>query len=151
MFRQRKNPTSSLYSVLTVDYSISKPYRSVPGHGLQSAVEVALMYSGKTSRTVGILDSGSVLTVFSNEIATSLGIDVTAGNCVTVNTLGGRFDFYSFNLEIRFPSDGESFSGQVGFASTHMSRNILGRNLLFQRFEIGFRDAREMIHLRREE
>jgi hypothetical protein len=93
-----------------------------------------------------------MLTVFTNEIAGFLGIeDVTLGVPVNVRTLGGTFQLYQFELDIRFPVDGESFAGQVGFATTHLSRNILGRNLLFSRFEIGFHEREQRIHLRPED
>jgi hypothetical protein len=111
-----------------------------------------LIYGSTARQVVGILDSGAMLTVFSNEIAGFLGIeDVTQGDRVKVSTLGGTFQLYQFELDIRFPIDGEYFAGRVGFATTHLSRNILGRNLLFSRFEIGFRERQQQIHLRAED
>jgi hypothetical protein len=133
-------------------YPISRSYRVVPGLGLQPAIELELIHGSTSRQVVGILDSGAMLTVFSSEIAGFLGIEeVAQGEQVNVSTLGGTFRLYQFDLDIRFPIDGECFAGRVGFATTHLSRNILGRNLLFSRFEISFRERQQQIHLRPED
>ena len=56
--------------------------------GFQPAVEVELINGTQTVRAVGVLDSGSALTVFSSEFAELLGIeDVTIGYLNNVSTL----------------------------------------------------------------
>ena len=140
--------------MITVNYPISSAYLSVPNAGLQPAVEVELVYGERTTRAVGILDSGSSFTIFSPEFAELIGIDdVTSGYPGRVNTLGGDIDFYLFDLEmeIRFPGHRHRFAGQVGFFAARRPRNILGRNLVFARYEIGFRETQQLIHIRPEE
>jgi len=131
---------------------VSSAYRTVPGLGLQPAVEVELIYGPRRARTVGILDSGATWTIFSREYAAILGIeDISSGRHDRATTLGGPVDFYFFDLEVRLVVAGASFSGQVGFAAGHLARNLLGRNLVFSRFEIGFRETAQRVHLRPEE
>ena len=101
---------------------------------------------------MAVLDSGASHTVFSREIADLLRIDdMMAGGHVAASTLGGSFEFYLFDLEVRLPPSSERFTGQVGFAPARIPRNILGRILFFSRFEIGFREVRQHINLRPEE
>lgn len=135
----------------TVYYSHSIPYRDVPGAGMVPAVEVELFLGGQSARTVGVLDSGSTHTVFSVEFAEQLGIeDVTRGQLVTATTLGGRRDFYLFELEmtVRVGEGPVRFPGQIGFFPVRSPRNILGRILVFSHFEIGFRESLEQVHIR---
>jgi Aspartyl protease len=141
-----------LSKVVTVNYPITIEYRNIPSAGLQPAVEVELTLREQNARTVAIIDSGATHTVFSVEIAELLGIDdVTTGIRVPASTLGGPFDFYLFDLEIRFPIDQQTYSGQIGFSPRRTSRNILGRILFFSLFEVGFRETQQRLNLRPEE
>jgi hypothetical protein len=137
--------------VVTVNYPLTFEYRHIPNAGLQPAVEVVLTNGERTARAVAILDSGATHTVFSCEIAELLGIeDVTTGSRVSTSTFGGPFEFYLFDLHIRFPSDHQSFSGQIGFSPGRTPRNMLERILFFSRFEVGFRETRQRMNLRPE-
>ncbi len=119
--------------------------------GLQPAAEVRLFNGGMTATTVAIFDSGSPYTVFSPEHAALIGIeDVMVGTHENISTLGGPREIYFFDLEIQLPEAGPRFAGQVGFFSGHASRNILGRNVIFSSFEIGFHERGQVIHLRPE-
>lgn len=134
-----------------VDYDVEVPYRTLPNFSnLSPALEITLHLSAKAARTVGILDTGSTHTVFKNELAIQLGIsDITAGTRTTLRSAGGPFDIYLFDVELEVDAGTiqRRFSGQVGFAAGHLPRNILGLNLVFQHFRIGFRDARQCLYL----
>src|SRR5437763_7680555 len=96
--------------------------------GLQPAVEVALFNSGMSVNTVGILDSGSVFTVFSCEFAELLGIEnVVDGRRERISTLADSRDVYFFDLEIEILAAGLRFPAQIGFFAGKAARNILGR------------------------
>lgn len=134
-----------------VDYDIEIPYRTLPDlPGLSPALEVTLYLSGKQARAVGILDSGSPFTVFKNELATQLGItDISVGALSTLRSAGGPFAIYLFDIELAVHAGATQrrLSGQVGFAAGQLPRNILGLNLVFQQFQIGFRDAQQRLYL----
>jgi hypothetical protein len=134
----------------TVNYEVLMPYRALPGLGLQPAVEVRLHLGGREARAPGIFDSGSVWTVFGEEIARLLGIaNIADGDAVRASTFGGEITLYRFPVELEVAVDGirDSFPGQVCFRPGRTSRNILGRDLFFPHFQIGFRDARQSIYL----
>lgn len=136
-----------------VDYEILVPYRSLPGLGVQPALEVRLHLGGRDVRAPGILDSGAVYTVFGRETANLLGIEhVEDGDPVTTTTMGGPVTLYQFDVEIEFAVGQFSsrFPGRVCFSAGHLSRNLLGRVLFFPHFQIGFRDRRQEVYLARE-
>lgn len=136
----------------TVEYLHSFPYKRIPGPGLAPAVEVALHYGGRRVPAVAVLDSGATLTVFNREHAEILGIDITAGRLERIRTGGGPFECYMFDLEIELRAGNYTgrFPAQVGFAAGRIPRNILGRVVFFTRYEIGFRESQQMIHIRPE-
>lgn len=79
-----------------------------------------------------------------------LGItDITTGTRDALRSAGGPVDIYLFNmeLEVRAGTILRRFSGQIGFAAGNLPRNVLGLNLVFQQFQIGFRDARRCLYL----
>ena len=135
----------------SIVYQVELPYRCLPGFSIVSpALPVILDWNGHTAQTVGILDSGSTHTVFSRDIASLLGIDdITEGTLLNIATAGGSISVYLFNLElqVRAGSIHQQFSGQVGFADGRLPRNILGLNVVFQQFQIGFRDSRQLVYL----
>jgi hypothetical protein len=138
----------------TVTYPFSVPYRNVPGAGFMPAVEVELYYGAVSARTVGVFDSGSPYTVFGVQFAEALGIDdVTAGERVPVRTLGGSVEFFLFDMDIALRIGGETlrFPGRIGFFAGPSPRNILGRIVVFTRFELGFKEHAQQVHIRPEE
>jgi hypothetical protein len=119
--------------------------------GTQPAMEVTLFAGAQSTKAVGIFDSGSVLTIFSPEHADLIGIDdVRTGTPERITTLGGSIDVYMFDLEIQLAGVGPRFSGQIGFFAGHSPRNILGRSLIFDAFEIGFHERGQHVNLRPE-
>lgn len=133
-----------------VNYDLRIPYHALPGLGLQPAVEVHLYYQGREQRVLGILDSGSPWTVFSQEIALGLGIvHVFEGDRVTANTFGGDTTFFQFDLEmgVTVGAINKRFPARVGFRPVHASRNILGRTVFFSNFQIGWRELAQEVFL----
>lgn len=135
----------------TVHYPFQLAYRSVPGAGLVPAMEVDLFYGKRSTRALGVLDSGSTHTVFSVEFAGVLGIpDVTDGEFFGASTMGGRTEYDLFDLEMALGigENSSRFPAGVGFFAAQSPRNILGRIAVFSRFEIGFRESMQSIQIR---
>lgn len=137
-----------------VNYPFSVPYRHVPGAGVVPAVEVELYHGPQSARTVGVFDSGAMHTVFGVQLAETLGInDVRAGQRVAARSMGGPVEYFLFDMEIALRIDDETlrFPGQIGFFPVRSPRNILGRILIFTRFELGFREHAQHVHIRPED
>jgi hypothetical protein len=116
--------------------------------GLQPAAEVALFNGDFRVNTVGILDSGSLFTVFSCEFAELLGIDnVTNGRRERISTLANGRDVYFFDLEIEVLAAGSRFPAQIAFFEGRAARNILGRIVIFSAFQIGFHEGFQSVYL----
>jgi hypothetical protein len=139
----------------TVNYSLSAPYLpAASGAGLGPALEVELIRGPRTTRAVGVVDSGSTITVFNPEHAELLGIErVEDGELQHVQTQGGEVDYYIFDVEMELRIDAHinRFPCRVGFFPARRPRNILGRNYIFAHYEIGFRDRGDILHLRPED
>jgi hypothetical protein len=135
----------------TVDYQFSFYYLPIaPGGPLHPALQVDLIRGSMSTKVIGVLDSGSTVTIFNPEHAQLLDIDdVTQGEPGNVATQAGRIDFYRFDLEmrLRFGTYQYRFPCRIGFFDVKRPRNILGRDFIFQHYEIGFRDRAQEVHL----
>src|SRR5258708_39020863 len=137
----------------TVDYQFSFFYLPIASGGLQPALPVDLIRGPMSTTVIGMLDSGSTFTIFNPQHAQLLGIeDVTDGEASHVTTQLGRVDFYRFDLEMRlkFGTYDRRFPCRIGFFDVRRPRNILGRDFIFQHYEVGFRDRAQEFHLSEE-
>lgn len=138
-----------------VSYEIEVLYSSLPGApGMRPWLDVTLHRGGQLAGAAGLVDSGSTHTVFSKEFAELLGIsDVTRGHSSHIVTAGGPITVYLFDdveMEVNIGGVNRRFASNVGFSPGRLPRNILGLNLLFQQFRIGFRDSQQRFYLLRE-
>jgi hypothetical protein len=136
-----------------INYPHTQPYLPAPG-GLSPMLQVTLINGSVSTGAAGIVDSGSTVTVFKPEHANLLGIeDVTVGDLQQISTQGGGVDCYVFSqeMQVELGDDTIQFPCRVGFFAGNMPRNILGRNVLFQHFKIGFNDRNQEIYLRAED
>src|SRR5208282_1550084 len=137
-----------------INYPYTQAYLPAPGGGLTPLLQVELFNGGQAAKAVGVVDSGSAITVFKPEHANLLGIqDVTNGDLQQISTQAGGLDCYVFDLEmqVEFGDNTIRFPCRVGFFAGNVKRNILGRNVLFQHFKIGFNDIAQEIYLRPED
>lgn len=135
----------------TIQYPLTVDYLSLGRVGLAPALEVELIRGTKRAKAVGILDSGSPFTIFSREFAELLGIDdLETGEHDRAATGGGPVDFYYFEVEMGIhigPHDNR-FNCRVGFFPERKPRNILGRNYLFNHYDLGFQDRLQRVLFR---
>jgi hypothetical protein len=139
----------------TVDYLYSQNYLPIqPSGPLGPALKVDLIMGNARIPVIGVLDSGSTVTVFNPEYAELLGIeDVRAGEMARVGTQGGPVSYYLFDLEmeVQLVAHVLRFPCRVGFFEARKPRNILGRDFLFRHYQIGFRDREQEVYLRPED
>jgi hypothetical protein len=66
-----------------------------------------------------------------------------------VTTQGGPVVFYKFDMEmeVQVGDHVSRFFCRVGFFEVSRPRNILGRDILFRHYQIGFNDTEEVIYL----
>lgn len=139
--------------MVTVLYPFSTRYVPLETVGLSPALPVELINGRRRTMALAVLDSGSTITVFNPEHAVLIGIDdVTIGEAARLSTQGGAIDYYIFQIEmnVQIGAHSNKFPCRVGFFDARRPRNILGRDLMFRHYEIGFRDVEETIHFRQE-
>lgn len=118
---------------------------------LRPVIPITLDYKGNILQTEGIIDSGSDITMVTRTLAEGLGIDIK-GSQNEVGGITGKiktiFDVInmrineSFNLpatKIFIPSENDEDIDQV----------ILGRNPLFEKFDIIFEERFKRVTLRK--
>jgi hypothetical protein len=135
-----------------VNYEIEIPYRALPGiPGQRPWLDVTLSRGDYEAGAAGLVDSGSTHTVFSQQYAELLGIsEITSGHPLSISTAGGTLTAYLFDdVEMVVNVGGVDYrsSSNIGFAAGRLSRNILGVNLLFFQFLIGFHDSHQRFYL----
>jgi hypothetical protein len=135
-----------------IDYPISQAYLPAPvGGALTPLLQVELINGAQAAQALGVVDSGSTITVFSPEFALLLGIeDITSGELQAIGTQGGTVDCYKFDLEmeVHVGEHAKRFSCRIGFFAATKPRNILGRDVLFQHYQLGFNDPAQVFYLR---
>ena len=89
--------------------------------------------------TDAFIDSGAENSLFNGAFAHSLGIDLLDGRPkVYVGIGGNQIDARIHGVKISNPDIGE-FALDVGFSTSQISRNLLGRDF-FNLVQIGFRE-----------
>ncbi len=102
-----------------------------------------------TPHVFGLLDSGSMRTIFKAELADVLGItDLHRFPTATISTGGGPLVAHLVDLELEFVLDEESnrFACQVGFA--HIPRHVLGRDIVFSKYTLAFDERAQIVYYR---
>lgn len=136
-----------------IDYEIRVSYLALPGLSPSPSVGFTLHLEAKRAKGVAVLDTGCLYTIFQRSNAELLGIeDITVGRRINMTSGGGTLSIYQFEtpeLEIHLGPLSPRFSGQICFADG-IPRNILGLNLMFHNFQIGFRDSQRFIYFLRD-
>jgi hypothetical protein len=141
--------------VATIRYAFEHPYYPVAGAGFQPALPVQLILGERNARVTGILDSASAVTVFNAEVAELLGIDrLESGDAMFAKTQAGTVQLFLFDVELAFllsEAVVQRVPARVGFLPSPRARNILGRNIAFSHFQIGFRERLGRVYVQPED
>jgi hypothetical protein len=109
-------------------------------------IPIKLYYGDRNVKTYGLLDSGSTLSVFRNEIAEDLGIEILSGDENMLQSASGLIKVFIHPLTVQINE--ERFNMSIGFSSElSASFNILGREGFFERFRITFDELQKKIVL----
>ncbi|TAG92684.1 MAG: hypothetical protein EAZ09_04150 [Oscillatoriales cyanobacterium] len=122
--------------------------RSLKSHDWQPRYEVALKV--QNSENVQILvDSGAELSLITKKLGEDLGLSRTAGESISkAEGVGGSIEYLLRDIEMEL--DGHIFIAPVAWAQTDVCQEILlGREVVFDLFDIEFKQAEEMIIFKR--
>ena len=128
----------------TVNYDYEFSYREEPtGHFPIVQIRICNPRDPAFGLDVdGYLDSGATASLLPGWMARSLGFELLAGSRRPyVSAAGPEFEARVHMVQITevYDTDAEPFLLEVGFATSDVHRNILGRDF-FNRMQIGFRE-----------
>lgn len=121
-------------------------FRTVSRHDWQPNYHVRLKHRNIDISTTMLVDSGAELSLISLKVGQDLGYGLAdAESTLLAQTIGGRVEYVLRNVEMTI--DGYSFLAPVAWLQTNTGGEqlLLGREVVFDKFNIEFRQADEQI------
>ncbi|MEH2339957.1 retropepsin-like domain-containing protein [Nostoc sp.] len=121
-------------------------FRTVSRHDWQQNYYVKLKHRDIEMSTTILVDSGAELSLISFKVGQDLGYTLAdAESKLLAETIGGRVEYVLRNVEMTI--DEHSFIAAVAWLQTNTGgeKLLLGREVVFDKFNIEFRQADEQI------
>ncbi|MBW4671843.1 MAG: retropepsin-like domain-containing protein [Cyanomargarita calcarea GSE-NOS-MK-12-04C] len=121
-------------------------FRAVARHDWQPNYYVKLKHRDININTTMLVDSGAELSLISLKVGQDLGYALAdAESTLLAETIGGRVEYVLRNIEMTI--DGHTFIAPVAWLQTDTGGEqlLLGREIVFDKFNIEFRQAEEQI------
>ncbi|MEG3836975.1 aspartyl protease family protein [Microcoleus sp. Z1_C3] len=118
--------------------------RALKSHDWQPRYELHLKVQN-SERVEMLVDSGAELSLITKQLGEDLGCSRTAGEIISkAEGVGGSIEYLLRDIEMEL--DGHTFTAPVAWAQTDFCEEILlGREVVFDLFDIEFKQAEEMI------
>ena len=102
-------------------------------------ISVVINRLGKKFSTEALIDSGAAVSVLKTEIADALGLPLR-GNRKIITGIGGKETVgYLFNLDCDLMDKSHKFDFHIPIKKSDTPYTILGRDSIFEEYEIKFR------------
>ncbi|WP_431479585.1 retropepsin-like aspartic protease [Microcystis aeruginosa] len=121
-------------------------FRSVVRHNWQPNYLVKLKHNQIEIKTIMLVDSGAEVSLISYKIGQDLGYQLAdAESTLVAETIGGNVEYVLRNLEITI--DNHQLIAPVAWLQMPIDTEqlLLGREVVFDKFNIEFRQAEETI------
>lgn len=121
-------------------------FGTVARHDWQPNYNVNLKHKNLELSTTMLVDSGAELSLISLKVGQDLGYALAdAESTLLAETIGGRVEYVLRNVEMTI--DGHNFIATVAWLQTNTGGEqlLLGREVVFDKFNIEFRQADEQI------
>lgn len=123
------------------------PYQKNTQGQLFPIVPVTLSFKKKKADTSALIDSGATISIFKQEVALLLGINIEEGREIFLGGVGGRIKGYIHTLEVE--AAGKKFQIPIVFSYEYLvSLNLLGRDSFFDKFLLIFDERRRKLELK---
>lgn len=107
-------------------------------------IPVVFIVGEKRIRSQALVDSGATISIFGEETANSLRIDIETGKRTVLGGVGGRIVGYIHNVKVRIA--GKEFLCPIVFSREYtVSFNLLGREAFFKQFRIIFEENKNLV------
>jgi hypothetical protein len=113
-------------------------------------LDVTVIGPAGTSVELGLLDTGADDTIFPEDVATTIGIDLTnapTGGASGVGLVGARLRFAEVMLRLTDGREFREWPARVGFTPAPLKRALLGFAGFLQFFTATFHGDREEVEL----
>ncbi|MBI5621040.1 retropepsin-like domain-containing protein [Candidatus Gottesmanbacteria bacterium] len=116
------------------------------GSGYFPVTPLIFLIEGKRFRSQALIDSGATISIFGEETAQTLGIEIEKGEKIILGGVGGRIVGYVHKLQVRIAK--KEFICPFVFSREYLvSFNLLGREGFFEQFQITFNEKRHVVRL----
>jgi len=110
------------------------------------AIPVLFLIAEKRVRSLALVDSGATISIFNEETADSLGIEIEKGKKTVLSGVGGRIVGYIHKLRVKIAE--KEFICPIVFSREYLvSFNLLGRQAFFKKFRIVFEEKKNLLRL----
>jgi len=122
------------------------PYRQ-DARGLLFPIVPLRFHIGKTIIDSGaLIDSGATVSIFKEDVALSLGLEIEKGKEIWLGGVGGHIKGYLHELKVEVA--GKKFVCPMVFSREYLvSFNLLGREAVFKQFRIIFEEKKNLLKL----
>ena len=116
------------------------------GEGYFPVIPLYVSASSKQLKLRALIDSGATISVFKDEVAEQLGIEIESGKEIYLGGVGGRIKGYIHELSLEI--SGKKLFCPVVFSREYLvSFNLLSREAFFKQFRIIFEENKNLLKL----
>lgn len=109
-------------------------------------ISITLSKNLLSTKASAIIDSGASISIFGEDTATELNINIEKGEKRILGGVGGRIVGYVHKIKVKVA--GKSFTCPVVFSREYkVSFNLLGRDTFFEKFKITFDETKKKVIL----
>lgn len=114
------------------------------GSDYYPVIPLVFLIGKKRIRSQALIDSGATISVFGEETAEALGVEIEKGERTILGGVGGRIVGYIHKLRVRIA--GKNFLCPFVFSREYLvSFNLLGRQEFFKQFKIIFEEKKNLL------
>lgn len=125
---------------------INFPYQKSVGGLYFPLIEFFVFHRQNVIRISALIDSGATVSIFKEEVAKQLGVDIEKGKVIHLGGVGGHIKGYLHELKVEIA--GKSFVCPMVFSREYLvSFNLLGRQEFFRRFKISFEENKNLVRV----
>ena len=116
------------------------------GSNYYPVIPLIFLIGKKRIRSQALIDSGATISVFGEETAETLEVEIEKGERTILGGVGGRIVGYIHKLRVRIA--GKDFLCPIVFSREYLvSFNLLGREAFFRQFKIIFEEKKNLLSL----
>lgn len=124
----------------------SFPYQQDAKNHFYPVVPIRFHLGTTTVDSTALIDSGATISVFRDDVALNLGLELEKGKEIWLGGVGGHIKGYIHKVKMEVA--GKIFLCPIVFSREYLvSFNLLGREAFFEKFKILFDEKKKLLSL----